>query len=585
MSTFTIQVPDGRTLTIEAADQATALRGAQEYVTSNPKPAAPPGAQVTAPAQSAQPPSAPPDAPQPPAAGLSEQGLAMPTGGPPVNTGVPNQHFGFESSDTLNPLPAIAAGVDSAVAHLPLGGQALQSLRDSLNAGAYGGTPEQARADMNNTVAKNPEASVVGSIAGETLPYMGASEVPLLKAALGFEGPLAARVGLTGATQYAINTGNNLGHGDDPVTAAQKAILPTAASIPFALMGKGRTPGPEKAGAIKTLQDEGVPLTGGQMQNSKAIKTLESQAGGPAMQDFRDKQLSALTSAALSRTGTTAPAATPEVLSAIHDRIGSTMDNLTAMTTVKVDPTLQNAVLKAGTDYQQLVGQPAPIVENMINRIGTLAAQNGGVLKGDNYQVLVTDLRKAAENSSSNEVTSALKQIRSALDDAVERSMSGKTLAAWQTARQQYKNLVTVENAVGSTNPEAAKGYVTPITLARAVQGGDKRTYARGYGDLNKLAHAAQAMITTIPDSGTASRFGVMSAAPAMATAYHFGGPLAAVGTGASMAAPYIAAKAALSAPGRALIGAGGSKLPSALVRGLAPNNLPPTIQLPWASS
>src|SRR5688572_3265675 len=41
MSVFTIQTPDGRKIKIEAADEATAVRGAQEYVEANPPQQAP----------------------------------------------------------------------------------------------------------------------------------------------------------------------------------------------------------------------------------------------------------------------------------------------------------------------------------------------------------------------------------------------------------------------------------------------------------------------------------------------------------------------------------------------------------------
>ena len=38
MATYTIEAPDGRKITIEAADEATAIRGAQEWTAANPAP-------------------------------------------------------------------------------------------------------------------------------------------------------------------------------------------------------------------------------------------------------------------------------------------------------------------------------------------------------------------------------------------------------------------------------------------------------------------------------------------------------------------------------------------------------------------
>lgn len=510
----------------------------------------------------------------PPAEFLGEHGLPIPGRGDAPTGVTPSRTFGLGRSDTLNPLPAIASMGEGMASKIPVLGPHLQSWRDQVNANVYGGTPEEARADINQTVKANPEANVAGQVLGATLPYAAAGEVPVLAQTLGFAGPWVQRGAMTLASQFAINTGDNRAHGDDPMTAATKGLVDATAALPWTILGKRpKATGPQ-ADAVKVMQREGVPLTAGQMKGSKPLMTMESQLGGGATAAFQDKQLSALTRAALKRAGVSAGDASVPVLQEAYDKIGNRFNTLAAMTKVRLDSTLQNDVIKAATDYQALVGQPAPIVEQFINRIGQIAQQNGGVLKGDNYKVLITDLIKATKGSSSIEVQAALKDIRNAVDDAVERSMGGQTREAWRTVRQQYKNLIHVTDAVAGAGASAAKGLITPASLRAAVSSGDKRNYAKGVGDLNELSHAANITMVPIPDSGTAGRLASiasMGAIPAAGAALASGNLGHAAALAGGLALPSLAGRAMLSGPGRALLGGNGTTLPAAAARGLIP--------------
>jgi hypothetical protein len=563
MPTFTIQVPDGRKVTVQAKDQASAVAGVKDWYAKNPKPVDNgPGNGGTS------------DPNDPQFDGLALPGRGQPPGAPPVNVVPPNETFGPNSGSTMNPIPALAAAGNRMAGAVPIVGPRLQKLGNEANAAIntklYGNpmTPEQSQANSDRLAAKNPIAATAGEALGATAPYALAAEVPVLAGALGFEGPLAARLGMTGASQYAINTGDNLAHGQSLPEAAGHAAVTTAATLPFALLGPG--PQAAEAGAVKVLKREGIPVSAGQAKGSKPIMAAESQLGGSATAAFQQQQLSALTKAALRRAGVDAKAATPDVLQRAYSDIGDRFDRLAAGTTVKVDHALQDDVLKAADNYQQLVGQPAPVVENFMHRVGGLAQQNGGILRGDNYKVLVTDLRKAAEGSSSNEIKTALGQMRTALDDAVERHMGGKTREMWQKARQQYKNLIHVTDAVAGANEMQAKGYITPSSLRQAISSGDKRNYAKGYGDLNELSHAANAVIVQIPNSGTASRVAVQGALPAAAAAYTAGGLPAAASVAAGMVLPTLAGRAMLTAPGRKIL-TDGTKVPAVVARSIGP--------------
>jgi hypothetical protein len=499
-------------------------------------------------------------------------GLAIP-GTPNTTPLKPDPAFDITNRYS-NPLNAVAAFADQAAGAIPIAGPYLQSGRDKLNAGIYGDTPEAARADMNKVVERNPEAATAGGVVGSVAPYALAMTNPVTAGALGLEGGLLTRLGMTGASQLAINTGDRMARGEGAQEAFSKSVLPTVATMPFALLGKGAKLPKEQSAAIETLKREGVPVTGGQARGSRALQQMEGQLGGVAAQNFRDKQLSAYTRAALKAAGVNADNAGPEVMKAAFDKAGSTFDTLAKMTTVKVDRQLQDDLLKAVVGYEDASGQSIPVLNNILNRVGALAQQNGGVLKGESYQILITDIREAMEAGGP---TTALSKMREALDDAVERSASGQTKAAWQKARQNYANLMVVTNAVKGAGDSAVKGLLTPESLRAAVAQGNPRRYVKGGGDLNGLARAGVIAMPRLPDSGTAARLTPLLMMQGGVTHGLQGGdPLVAAGAAVAGAlAPWATGRAMLSAPGRAML-AKGTNIPSVVARGVTPQLMPP---------
>lgn len=501
------------------------------------------------------------------------QGLDIPGVSPPGDTPQePTRTFGLSQALNPNPLPAIAAFSDRMFGSIPIAGPYLQQQRDNLNAGIYGGTPEQARADIEKTVAANPEAAMAGTAAGTVAPYAAAAEVPLLAGALGFEGPLLSRGVMTGLSQYAINTGDNMAHGQPVEEASKNAVLPSAAAVPLSVFGRasrGETPRTE---AVRTLHNYGVPVTGGQARGSRAMMMAESQFGGTAAQGFRDRQLGAFTKAALRTAGVNADRASPEIMDKAFDEIGSRFNSLASMTNVKVDQHVQNGLLNAVTGFQDIKGESRPILDNLLNRVGQLTQQGGGYLRGDSYKAISTELSSALKRANDPELIGALHDFKDALDDGVARSMNGQTLKAWQKTRQQYANLMKITNAVGGAGQFGAQGLITPEALSQAVRSGNRKAYVRGKGDLNELSRAGVVAMPAMPDSGTAGRLvPLISAQGGLAHLLQGGNPLVAAGlAGAGMAAPFVAGRAMLSGPGRAVL-AKGSPVPAAVARGLSP--------------
>lgn len=495
----------------------------------------------------------------------------------PSRPQTPNFTFGTSRGATLNPLPAIAATGNEIAANIPIAGPYLRQAGEKVDAFIGGTTPEEIAARNAEMSRQNPEAATVGKVTGAVAPYAVAAELPVINQALGMSGPLMQRLAMTGLSQQAINTGDNMAHGQDFGTAASNAVVPSLLAMPGALLApSGAKMTPQRAAALDVMRREGVPLTGGQSTMSKKMMFAESQLGGQAAQNFQETQLKAFTKSALKAAGVSADVADPAVLRKAYDEAGNKFASLAAITKPVITAPIWQNMTKVADDYMQVKGvNAAPVLENIIQRVGTMATGNGGALKGEQYKTLITDIRKYAEGSTDIELKAALGELREVLDDAVEQSMGGKTLEAWQKLRAQYRNLITVTDAVSGGGEMALQGIIDPVSLNNAVRNNvGRRSYAKGYGDLNELSRAGRLVMPKLPDSGSASRIGAMTGAAGLPTAAYFasqGDLKALAATAAASAAPYVAGRAMLSKPGRAWIAKDGSPIPSTISRGLLP--------------
>lgn len=301
---------------------------------------------------------------------------------------------------------------------------------------------------------------------------------------------------------------------------------------------------PERQAAVNLLRREGVQPSVGQATGRRSLRYFENEMGGGTIQAADEARGEAFTAAALRRAGITANRATPDVLDHAFTRIGGRFDNLAARTSVPLDPQFQNDLLNVVTDYQAVAGAPAQAVEQAMNRIADVAAQNGGVLQGEAYQNIRSKLGqwiKAADGPTKM----ALRDIQNVMDDAVERHMSQADLADWRDARRQYRNMIVIENASTGAGEDAAMGIISPAKLRQAAVSQDKRGYVRGRSDFSELAHAGQAVLTPLPQSGTAPRLramgvthGISSLAGGLAGGSFAGGPGAMAGMVAGAAIP-----------------------------------------------
>lgn len=308
---------------------------------------------------------------------------------------------------------------------------------------------------------------------------------------------------------------------------------------------------PARQSFVKTLEREGVDVTAGQATGNNTLRYAESELGGQAAQAITERQGEQFTRAALSRAGINAERATPDVIDGAFNRIGDQFDSLAARNTLKPDRKLQNDLVDTWRNYMSVTPPNArvPIVANMMTDINN-ALKNGGSLDGKTYQSLRSRLDRVARGSSDPELANTLRDIRSALDDGMERSIAvtnPKDLGGWRTARKEYRNMLVLEQAATGAGENAAAGLISPSALRSATltkQG--RRNYARGSGDFADLARAGEGVMKSLPQSGTAPRTAIRNMGAALPAVLGAGAGGAAGGGFGAMAG--MAAGAALPA-------------------------------------
>ena len=312
------------------------------------------------------------------------------------------------------------------------------------------------------------------------------------------------------------------------------------------LVSRGMTPAPSNAvrqQAVQTLRKEGVTdLTAGQVTGANPLRwteaaILDTPLTGARLPNMLERQAEQFTAAALKRAGVNATRATPDVIDQGFTQLGQQFDNLANTSQAVITVGDHRKITTALRDYQKMTppSQQVPYIREIVKDIGGIAGQP---IPGPLYQRYRSIIERVARGTSAPEVSTALRDIRNVLDDAVERGLQPAMRGQWQEARTQYRNLLTVSRAAGAAGEDAANGLISPARLASAAkvtQGA--RNFERGRGELAGLARAGEAVMKQMPQSGTAPRLMAMqvgqTVAGGAAGAMAGGGDPTATGLGA----------------------------------------------------
>lgn len=425
----------------------------------------------------------------------------------------------------------------------------------------------------NNLGAIRPETEDAGDQISRRLGQELGASIPFILAGGGAASNPARQI----ASELGIAAGSGLGAGVAQQVAPDNAVAEMLGQVAGGLGAAGLqelgrraiTPfpsNPTRENMAQILADEGVDITAGQRTGNTGLRYTESELGGRTAQDFMERQSEQFTQAALKKAGINAPRATPEVMDDAYRTIGAAFDDMAANTVVPMDQQFATDMLQAINDYGNAVpgGMQAPAVQKFVDEISQRMNQTGA-LAGPDYASFRSQMGDMARNTSSNELASALRDIQNAMDGAAERYIAQTNpdlLGEWRNIRTQYRNLLTVTDAVKGAGENAAMGIISPAQLSSAIRRQNPRAWVTGQGDFADLARAGVSTMSTLPNSGTASRLavrGMTSGLPTMAGAAigGRGGDVAQALIGGAIGSqvPGIAGNAMLSGPGRAYLG------------------------------
>lgn len=357
-------------------------------------------------------------------------------------------------------------------------------------------------------------AQGAGLVAGGLSPAAHAINagwrLPGVMAASGVEGGVLGALHGAGAGETADERtkgaliGGGVGFG---LGAAMPAVVQGASRLRSKIVSPFKT-SPERTAAANLLQQEGVPLTAGQKTGSRALRYAESEIGGGRAADIMEEQARAFTDAAMRRAGGSG-LADGDNLRSLQSTLSQGFDDISARNALALDAPMARDILGTLNEYNAVLPtEQKSILGNIASDIVERMKAGGGKLSGKDYQAIRSRLTTRAHNArgSDNELAAAYRGLRDALDSGMERSINPADAGKWGELRRQWGNLKILERAATGGGEDAALGMISPARLRMAASSGNQGAYARGHGDFAELAKAGQAVMTPLPNSGTASR-------------------------------------------------------------------------------
>jgi len=403
---------------------------------------------------------------------------------------------------------------------------------------------------------------VIGNIAGTLIPstaavrVLGATTAPVRAGAItgaigGASQPVATTPGTTTPEFFAQKVeqtgagtvfGAGAGYGADKLSKLIFGNKPPPMPMPgqpgvggaqvnvtttptATVTGGGMTPGvvgPDPSAGLTAAQqailgrgkEMGFRTTPGQETGSRSLQQMEARmesspfTSGPfnAIKDANQKILNRSTAQAI---GVNSDELSNPVLAQAQRQISNVYKQVASPEIKKLDGnTIQTGIELVDNAFEGLTTQP--LKSNIfVKQLQDLAAK--GEASGNQLQTLSSKIGKRAKNEMTTamgdrELGSALFQLKEMVDDALAQGLSKEQQAAFQLARANYRNLMTIRSNQGVVNPST--GNVSGLNLASALTRKDPQGFVFGSNQtpMYEAARFAQAFKPIVGDSGTATR-------------------------------------------------------------------------------
>lgn len=390
---------------------------------------------------------------------------------------------------------------------------------------------EQADVNQRDAALMDTGAGLAGNVSGlvaqTVLPGLGVAGVAknvvggarIAQAALSATNPSTL---MGAATLGALQGASRPLEGDESraASAAVGGLLGAGGSLAAKAVGRIAQPIKQQLPAsakrsVEILQKAGVPLDAQNRTGSRALAVVKQGLSGNAYTAGAqaaavERQTKGFTRAVLRTIGVKADEATPEVLGAARDRIGSVFDDVGARHRIAFDKPLRDTL----DELSQRASRSLPTADNQITRqiqnIQARAFENADELPAGVYQSFKTEIDGLMRQPG---VSPFAVELRKTLDDALQRATKGTPdFERLVQARQHYGRLLKLTDATDES------GAITPAKLWQQFNTKGNRGQAKwGKGDreLVRLAAAGKRILTDKrPNSGTPERLAAQVAIP-----------------------------------------------------------------------
>lgn len=404
---------------------------------------------------------------------------------------------------------------------------------------------------------------LAGNIATSIVPGVGAARALNVAAAPVRGGAVAG--GVTGALQP-VTGGPEMGAGEFFTQKAEQVGIGAAAGgaggyladkVAAALLGRGRAAAPATPGAPTTAQAQttvtatptasvtggqvtpgavgpdvsagltqaqrailnrgkelGFRTTPGQETGSRSLQQMEARlesnpfTSGP-FNAIKAENQTVLNRATAQAIGVQADELSNPVLAQAQRQISAVYNRVASPNTRKIDGMyVSNGIDLIDNAFEGLTTQP--LKSNVfVKQLQELATK--GEATGNQLSTLSSKIGRRAKNemttaSGDRELGNALFQIKEIVDDMLAAGLSAEEQAAFQAARANYRNLMTLRSNPGVVNPSS--GNVSGLNLASALTRKDPQGFVFGGNTtpMYEAARFAQAFRPIVGDSGTATR-------------------------------------------------------------------------------
>jgi len=391
----------------------------------------------------------------------------------------------FGPLDTGIPIPAsLEAGLVGA-------GKTLTNLGRGIVNPTNNAATDAKVAEENRLYQPLAQAHPMATTAGEIAPYMVTAN------------PLAM------AGMSALEYGT-------PAERAERAGLAYAGGKVG--QGIGRLFGPKSMAAVPTGANDffdyaanvgnkwGIPLRAAQTTDSKPIQILDSVAANLPISSgviakAKDASFQGFNRAVANTFGSDATKITPELLGQSQTNVGREIGRIADRSTMVADtPFAQDFAKASARINDELVGDDAKLAAKWFDNVQAKIGPDG-TMSGQLYKELRAKIGAAAKNQGGT-VANVLGDLKSALTNAMDRSIAPEDFATWQKLNRQYFNVKQVGNAARAT-----PGQLSPSQLLTEVNKAQPSSRFGAGNDLAELARWAKPVLgDQIPNSGTAQR-------------------------------------------------------------------------------